>query len=587
MSRVVEGVGAAPGRALGVVVWLDREIPRVPHRTIAPEEVETEVRRFDASRAEALEDIGRLRAATAERIGEFEAKVFDSQALMIEDPDLVDGTIAYIRDNYLSAERAFDWHILELRVQILDSALAMVLDRLADLDDIRARVLSHLLGRPEPRPWESAEVVEGILVAEEITPSVAARLDPKRVVGFVTAGGSRGSHAVLLARSMGIPAVVGVGPRVAEIKSETVVLINGSTGRVVLGPSGDEIAAFRRARVARDRRREKLAQTAGRPTVTKDGVEIVVLANLDQPDDVTAAVALGAQGVGLFRTEFLVIGRRVIPSEREQHDAYRRVAEAFPGQEVTIRTFDIGGDKFPLFLAMPPEENPYLGWRAIRVCLDLPDLFQNQLCAAVRAAEFGDVRIMLPFVTSVEEIRRTREILQEVYESRAPGEATLPLGVMIETPAAVEILDLLSAHVDFLSLGTNDLTQYVLAADRGNAKLAALYDPLHPALVRVYERCVRGSERHELELSVCGALASDPIGACVLIGLGYRRFSLALSAMPEITEIMRCVSAGDLKDVLRECARAENGREIRLPFERYLAECGVDDLLSSGGLSDR
>ncbi|MFQ5746679.1 MAG: phosphoenolpyruvate--protein phosphotransferase [Gemmatimonadota bacterium] len=586
MSRVIEGVGAAPGRALGSVAWLDADVPRVAHRTIGPEEVESEIRRFEAARAEALADIGRLRSATAERLGEFEAKVFDSQALMIEDPELVEGTIAYIRDNYLSAERAFDWHILEIRVQILDSALAMVLDRLADLDDIRARVLSHLLGGSAPRPWESAEVVEGILVAQDITPSVAARLDPGRVRGFVTAGGSRGSHAVLLARSMGIPAVVGVGPRVTEIRGEGSVLIDGSTGRITLGPSEEEVVAFERATLARDRRRARLEESGGRPAVTKDGVTIVVQANLDQPDDVTAAVALGAQGVGLFRTEFLVIGRRVIPSEQEQYEAYRRVAEAFPGHEVTLRTFDIGGDKFPLFLAMPPEENPYLGWRAIRVCLDLPDLFQNQLCAAVKAAAHGDVRIMLPFVAIVDEIRRTREMLQEVYESMAPEAKPLPVGVMIETPAAVETLDLLASHVDFLSLGTNDLTQYVMAADRGNAKLAGLYDPLHPALVRVYGRCVSDSERHGLDLSVCGALASDPVGACVLIGLGYRRFSLALSAIPEIAEIMRCVSAGDLRELLRECGRAENGREIRFPFERYLAECGVEDLLSSGGLSD-
>jgi phosphotransferase system enzyme I (PtsI) len=309
---------------------------------------------------------------------------------------------------------------------------------------------------------------------------------------------------------------------------------------------------------------------------------VVVQANLDLPHEAEEAVRLGADGVGLFRSEFLVIGRREIPDEEEQYQAYRRVVDAFSGREVTLRTFDIGGDKFPIFLSMPPEENPYLGWRAIRVCLDLPELFGNQLRAAVRAAGAGGLRVLVPFVTSVEEVRRTREILHDIYGALGLMErgTRIPLGVMVEIPAAVETLDLLAPYVDFVSLGTNDLTQYVLAVDRGNAKLARLYDPLHPALIRMYARLERDCARHELDLSVCGELASDPVGVSVLLGLGYRKFSVSLSTLPEIRELMRNVSAADLSDVCRETYRAENGAEVRAPIRRYLEECGA---LANGG----
>jgi phosphotransferase system enzyme I (PtsI) len=438
-------------------------------------------------------------------------------------------------------------------------------------------VLSHLLDRGDP----SDLVIEGeepaILVGSELPPSIAARLDPERILGVVLSGGSRGAHGVILARALGIPVVVAVGASLQSIEAGDRLLLDGRTGEIRVNPSPQEVEGFHRAMAQATHRRQALQKLAGRPTETRDGVHTVVQANLDLPHEADDAARLGADGVGLFRSEFLVIGRREIPGEEDQLQAYRTVVEAFPDREVTLRTFDIGGDKFPLFLTLPPEDNPYLGWRAIRICLDMPELFRNQLRAAVRASASGNLRLLIPFVSAVEEMRRTRDMLTEVYSSLELSDsgARLQLGVMVETPAAVEILDLLAPYVDFVSLGTNDLTQYVLAADRGNSNLGKLYDPLHPALVRMYRRVAKESARHALDLSVCGELSGDPLGVAVLLGLGYRKFSVSVTGLPEIRELIRNVSAKDLAKLMRKLDRAESGDEVRRTIGHYLAEQGA------------
>ena len=577
MSRILEGMGASTGRALGPVRWIDWDIPLVPHRTISPAEVESEVERFGLARARALEYVSRLQAETAQRIGPFEGKVFESQAMMIEDPDLVRGTLSYVRDNFVCAERAFDWQVLEMRIRMQESAHAMLVDRLADLHDVRLRVLSHLLGHGDPSDLATEGEEPAILVGNELPPSIAARLDPERALGVVLSGGSRGAHGVILARALGIPVVVAVGPHLESIEDSDRLLVDGRTGEIRINPSPQEVEGFHRAVAQATHRREALQKVAGRPTKTMDGVRTVVQANLDLPHEAEDARRLGADGVGLFRSEFLAIGRREIPAEEDQLQAYRSVLEAFPGREVTLRTFDIGGDKFPLFLRLPPEDNPYLGWRAIRICLDMPDLFRNQLRAAVRASESGNLRLLIPFVSTVEEMQRARDMLTEVYSSLGLTDSgvRIPLGVMVETPAAVETLDLLAPYVDFVSLGTNDLTQYVLAADRGNAKVAKLYDPLHPALVRMYRRVVKECARHGLDLSVCGELSGDPLGVAALLGLGYRKFSVSVQGLPEIRELIRNVSAKELAKLLRKLDRAESGDQVRRALADYLADRGV------------
>ena len=573
MSWRLHGIGASPGRAFGPALRVEWDIVSVPHRTISPEEVDLEIERFQGARSWAKEQIWRLQAETSERIGPVEGKIFEAQAMMLDDPDLVGGTASYIRENFLPAERAFDWRLLELRSRFADTAHVMALDRLADLRDIRFRVLSRLLGLAEGSVLSSLPVGGCILLFDELTPSLAVGLGDKEVRGLLTATGSRASHSAVIARSLRIPCVVGIGPDLDEVQDRAPVILDGATGRVIVEPTETEKDTYRRSDVQTTARKRRLEELAHRVTLTRDGERVVLQANLDQPDDAAGALEVGAEGVGLFRSEFLVIGRRTIPSEDEQYEAYRQVAEAFPRHGVTLRTFDIGGDKFPIFLSMPMEENPYLGWRAIRVCLDLPDLFRNQLRAAVRAAAHGRVRILLPFIVASDEIRRTREILDEVSASLdVPPEEPLPLGIMIETPAALETVDLLAPHVDFLSLGTNDLTQYALAVDRGNARLVDLFDPLHPALFRMYGRLIEAAGTQGIDVGVCGDLAEDPIGVVALLALGYRRFSLAPPSHPEIKEVVLGVSASDLSGVMKGLANADQPSDIRGPFRRYLEE---------------
>lgn len=567
----VLGLAAAPGRSLGVVRRVKWDVPSPPHRTIRPEDIEGELERFEKARLESIEGIRTLRERTAATLGEVEAKIFDPQILMLEDPELVDGTRRYIRENFLAADRAFDWRMTELRTRMLDAAHVMIADRFADLMDIRVRVLSHLGGRGADTLRLPSE--EAVLLFEDLTPSVAVRLDPDRVLGLVIGAGSRTAHSAILARSMGVPAVVGVGSGLSRIPDGAIVLLDGDTGRIVVSPGETEIRSYHDLEERRTEWRTRFEERPPGPVSTADGRRVHLRANLDQPHDVRAAEGVGAEGIGLFRTEFLVIGQRVIPSEREQYEAYRQVVEGVPGQPVTLRTFDIGGDKFPLFLDMPPEENPYLGWRAIRVCLDLSDLFRNQLRAVLRAhAESGQMRILLPFVTSLDEILRTREILADVAVELGHDDVDIPLGIMVETPAAVETLDLLSPYLEFVSLGTNDLAQYTLAVDRGNARLAHLADPLHPALVRMYHRIRRAAAAGGLDLGVCGDLPSQPIGLALLVGLGYRDFSLAPTSIPEVRELLGTLSAAELAELCEDLDDPDRVSTLKRRLGEYLKD---------------
>ena len=568
MREIIHGIGASPGRALGTVRRLEAHPWRPEHRTIAADAVEREVERLEEALRWAADRLRETRERASRSLGEVEANIFDPQILILSDPDLVSGTIRYIRENFLSAERAFDWRLTELRTAILDAGHLMVVDRLADLRDIRSHVLARLAGHegdPLALPKE-----EAVIVTEDLTPQVAVRLDPDLVLGVASGSGSRTSHSTLLARSLGIPAVVGLGRGLASVADGDAVLLDGGTGRVVLRPEAAEVAAHAR-RVRRFSEVRDVGFERG-PLFTADGVRVHLRANIDQPHDVPAARRVGAEGVGLFRSEFLVIGRRVIPSEEEQYEAYREVVEGFPRHPVTLRTFDIGGDKFPLFLDIPPEANPYLGWRAIRVCLDRPALFRNQLRAAIRAGgEESRMRILVPFVISEAEILRTKEIVDGVREELGHPRR-VPFGVMVETPALAETLDLVGRHLDFISLGTNDLTQYSLAVDRGNARLQHLSDPLHPAMVRSYRRVFDAASDLELEIGVCGDLAADPIGLALLLALGYRDFSLAPASIPEVRELVGLLSTAELERVWASGALAAGGAELRRQLSGYLAE---------------
>jgi phosphotransferase system enzyme I (PtsI) len=565
MATVLDGFGASDGIAAGKIFHLEWGIPFVPHVTIPESQVEAQVQRFHAARAWAKDRLLELQRSTEERLGAVEARIFEPQILMLDDDEVVAGTVRYISENHLSAERAFEWRMLELQALWSRTSHPMVLDRLNDLQDMMVRVLHHLLGHHDPT--DLAGLQEGVIVVStDLTPSLVMQLDSRTVLGIATDHGTRTAHWAILARSLEIPAVVGLGDVTKRAKEGTDAILDGRIGRVVLEPGLEERESFATRRARIDDWEEDLEQIAALESVTADGQYVELRANLDLPDEAAEALAHGAVGVGLFRTEFLVVGRNTMPGEEEQFQAYRAVAEAFPQGAVFVRTFDLGGDKFPMFLHMPQEENPFLGWRAIRVCLDVPDLFRTQLRAMLRATAFGDLRIMLPLVNDVDEVRQARTLLDEESEKLeregVPFNPGYKLGVMIETPAAALDAAELARYCDFFSIGTNDLIQYTLAVDRTNTRLSKLYNPFHPAVVRQLHQVARVGRAAGIEVSVCGEMAAHPLGAYLLLGLDITVLSMGWPSLPEIKKMVRDVRIEDARRAARKALAADTSRDV-------------------------
>lgn len=566
MSSYRDGIGAAPGIVIGPAHVLRSEPPRVPHVTVPPEDVDSEIERFHEARRFAQDRIREIQQQTVERLGTVEANIFEPQILMLDDAELVEGTVNYIRDNHLSAARAFELRMLEFHSAWSRSGQPMIMDRLNDLADIQVRVIRRLLGLNDPEADLSGLDHRVILVARDLTPSMTVQLDRDRILGIATDVGTRTSHSAILARSLGLPAVVSLGDLSTGVETGQQLILDGRAGRVVIDPSAEDQNAY----AERDRRtrewEQELILLAHLDAITPDHQRVLLRANIDLPTEAENARTHGARGIGLYRTEFFVVGRSSRPEEEEQYRCYSDVVRCFPDDAVYIRTFDLGGDKFPAFLHMPAEENPFLGWRAIRVCLDTPELFRPQLRALLRATAHGDLRIMLPLVNEVSDILRTRALLEEEAD-RLRGEGIAlnegyKLGVMIETPAAAMTAPELARYSDFFSIGTNDLVQYTLAVDRGNSRLAPLYNPFHPAVLRLLERTARAGRDAGIEVSVCGELASNPLGVCLLIGMGITALSVAPSSLPEVKKVIRTLPAADARAAVDEALHADTPEEV-------------------------
>ncbi len=580
---VLAGSAASEGIAMGTVCRVAWRVPKVARKaTIGPEAREGELRRFGAALEWARGRLEQLKRDTESRLGSVEARIFDPQILMLDDPEVVAGTEAYIVENRLTAARAFDLRMLELKERWSDTSHPMVLDRLNDLQDLKLRVLSHLLDLPNPWDIETGSGV--VAVARNLTPSFVARLDAADVVGIATDEGSRTSHWAILARSLGIPAAVGLGDVSNRAGPGQLIIVDGGTGRTVINPDRDEQERLerRRSRI-RDWRLVGLEEE-GAATPNRGG--ITLRANLDLPSDAVRAREHGARGIGLFRTEFLVVGRNTMPGEEEQYRAYRMVARAFPSHPVFVRTFDLGGDKFPMFLRASFEENPLLGRRGVRVCRDEPELFATQLRAILRAAVDGDLRVMVPMVNGADEIAVVRALLERATEQLRrqgiPVGDGVKLGAMIETPAAALNAADLASHVDFLSIGTNDLVQYALAVDRTNARLAHLYDPLHPAVLRLIEMVVSAGRQAGIEVGACGEMAGRPRGACVLVGLGVEALSVAWPSLPEIRNLLRALSLADIRAATARTLDAPTGEAARRTLSESLRDAAGRRLFPFG-----
>jgi phosphotransferase system enzyme I (PtsI) len=545
MPSTLTGISASPGIVVGPAHLLRWEVPEVPMRVIADEAIDGEIARLHTAFVGAIDRLNHVRERAEKNAGTAESAIFDVQITILQDAELTRRVEAVIRQGF-AAERAFDVVMIEWREHFARSTHAMMRERVGDLTDVHIRVLSLLLGLPDHDPVDLPKGANAILVTHDLTPSLTVQLDRECIVGIATDAGTRTSHVAILARSLGLPAVVGLLDATRRLESGDQVILDGAAGTLVVRPTAAELSAAA-TRSQRERRvKEELALIVNEEAVTVDGVHITLRANVDLPDEAATAVISGAKGVGLMRTEFLVVGRTAMPDEEEQYEAYSKVIRAFDGHPVVIRTFDIGGDKLPVG-GYPHEPNPFLGWRAIRMCLDEPEIFKVQLRALLRAAVHGDVRIMLPLIVTVDEVRQARFLLaeaaRELTTRGVPHRADIPLGVMIETPAAAVTSDALATEVGFFSIGTNDLVQYTLAVDRGNASLATRFTPLHPAVLRLIHRVQEVGHAHGLEVCVCGEMASEPLMAYALIGLGIRQLSVAAISVPSVKRIVRGVSA--------------------------------------------
>jgi phosphotransferase system enzyme I (PtsI) len=565
-ERLLRGVGVSPGLAYAPAVVLEWKFPAVPDRWVSEAEVEGEVRRLHAAVAAVVRSLDRLRERVLERAGLEESQIFEAQIMMAQDADFLAEVEHLIRDNRFSAETAYEFKALEKRAAWSGTANTRLRERLADLLATQIRVLRHLVGDTEDELFGMRDHKQVIIVAHELFPGLTVQLDRDQLVGLVSEEGTRTSHAAILAHSLGIPCVMGVPGAVSRIRSGTIVLVDGTTGSIVLEPTMAELEAAQTVATRRHKLELELEASALQPSTTPDGVVVTLMGNVDLPDEIEMAARHGAQGVGLLRTEFLIAGRAHLPSEEEQLQYFRRVSGAFRGSPVVVRTYDLGGDKFPAAFAAPSEANPFLGWRSIRVCLDQPEIFRPQLRAILRAAAERPIQVMLPLITRVDEVERAKEMLaEEAADLASAGVRTaseVPVGVMVETPAAVILADRLARVSAFFSIGTNDLTQYTLAVDRGNANLASRFTPHDPAILRMLRDVLAAGNAQGIPVSVCGEMASEPLFAILLIGLGFTTLSVAPPALPLLKWLVRTVAASIAQQAASACLEARGPDEV-------------------------
>ena len=573
-SRVIRGIGVSPGVVVAPAMIVQWDFPEVPDRAVRPDQVETEVKRLREAVAEVVAHLTELGQKVLRRAGPEEARIFDAQILMAQDEEFLSSVEFLIRNNQLSAETAYEFKALELRN--LWSGAARLRERLADLNAIQLRMISRLMGRSAIELSAISPDEQVIVVAHELSPGLTVQLDREHVVGLVSEEGTRTAHAAILAHSLGIPAVMGAVGALARIPDGAMLLLDGQSGVIVLEPTMDELDDAKTQVSRRNRLELQLEGIVDQPAVTPSGRPILLQGNVDLPEEIEPAQRLGAQGVGLLRTEFLLTGRATLPTEDEQAEYFRRVALAFPGQSIVIRSFDLGGDKFPVAFKSSPEANPFLGWRSIRVCLDEPEVFRPQIRAVLRAAAGRDIQLMLPLVTRVEEVLESKAIVEEEAANlKAAGvraAETVPVGVMVETPAAVLIADRLAEVSAFFSVGTNDLTQYTMAVDRGNARLADRFTPHHPSIIRQLQQVVEVGRAAGIPVSVCGEMASEALSAVLLVGLGYERLSVSPPALPLVKWVVRTVPDDAARHAATAALGAASAEEVSAALREIVGE---------------
>jgi len=566
------GISASPGIVVGNAFRKDPERLVVNDATIPKSEVKDEIARFKESLSETRAELEEIKSRMEEQMGEDHARIFDAHLMILEDVMIVDDTVKLIEEHELSAASAFQKVVERVMTTFADIDDDYLKERATDVSDIRKRVIRKLLGKERgkaDRPTKPA-----IIVAHDLSPSDTAQLDRRMTLAFATDSGGRTSHTAILARSQGVPAVVGLENLYREVQNGDTLIVDGNTGSVVVNPSAETLEEYEHEIKRFKELEEQLLTLTGYPAVTLDNKELHLYANLDLPEEADSVLECGGNGVGLFRSEYFFIAQEYLPTEEEQYRIYRSVVEKMGTRPVVIRTLDIGGDKIVSYLHGSAELNPFMGWRGIRFCLTRKDIFKTQLRAIYRASAHGNVKIMFPMISSLDEVRRAKEICAEVREElrndRFQFSDNVEIGIMVETPSAVAISDSLAKETDFFSIGTNDLIQYTLAVDRGNAKISHLYQNLHPSIIRFLKQTVEAAHKRNIPVAVCGEMCGDPLAVLILIGLGVDELSCGPHMLPEIKRIIRSVTFDECKALVRRVMRYPTTEQIEAEIEKFL-----------------
>ncbi|HSS78298.1 MAG TPA: phosphoenolpyruvate--protein phosphotransferase [Thermoanaerobaculia bacterium] len=571
---ILQGMGVSSGIAIGRAVCIETRGPDVFRFHISEEQVEIEVARLHEGARLAKTELKRVRARAEEDLGNDLAAIFDAHVLLLSDRHFLGRVEERIRTHHVNAEWAVHKTAEELDDRFAHMDDTYLRERSEDLTDVSRHLLRSLQGIAHHDLSQLPDDI--VIVADDLTPSDAVRLGRERVIGFAIESGGRTSHTTIIARSLNIPAVAGLEGVMGRLCDDAPIIVDGETGKVILHPDPQTLQLYRARKAEIVRRDRDLLATRELAAVTRDGVEIALMANIDLPEEVDEVALFGAAGVGLYRSEFLYIEKSPrLPTEEEHVQIYRRLIELAAPHPAIIRTYDLGGRKLAREMMATAEENPVLGLRGIRLTLARTEIFRSQIRALYRAGLYGDLWVMLPMVSTVEELRRFRafagEVMADMTREGVPFRHDVRLGVMIEVPAAAMIADLLAREVDFFSIGTNDLIQYSIAVDRNNEHVASLYQPLHPAILRMLRFVIDSARASGIEISLCGEMAADPRYAMLLVGLGLRRLSMSPRQIPEVKTWLREAAAADLADLAASCMGYSTAAEVQEHIDRHFA----------------
>jgi phosphoenolpyruvate-protein phosphotransferase len=570
---VIKGIPAAPGLAHGKMVIVKKEALDIPQLEINDSEKELK-RLMDACRV-SQDEINALKEDVDSRSSKKEAEIFEAHRMILDDVSLIERARKAI-ENRTNAEKA--WmdaieYFAQMMEQIPDETLS---SRSVDIRDVGHRVLGHLLGISTT---ETKLKEPSIVIGDDLTPSDTVSLDKELVLGFCTASGGPTSHTAILAKAFGLPAVVGMGKDILSVSADSILLVDGESGVVIINPAQDELAAFKEREIRTRVKLDEIRAAAQSPAVTADGERVEVVANIGGVEDAPLGIRNGAEGVGLFRTEFLYLDRNSLPSEAEQIEAYREVFNNYPKMPVVVRTLDIGGDKVIPYLDLPQELNPFLGWRGIRMLDGAEEIFLSQFRALLQAGVGIDLRIMVPMVSSIMEIRSARTLMDrakvELREEKKDFNKDIQFGIMVEVPSAALLADRLAKEVDFFSIGTNDLTQYTLAVDRTNSRIAHLASPMNPAVLTLIQHTIRYAHSEGKWVGLCGELAGEPLAAPILLGLGLDEFSMSPARVPVIKQVMAHLRKADCEPLAEEVLKMTEERVVVERSRAFLAGLGL------------